>query len=312
MPAVSYMSLGSLRLKASEEWDLNGEGLWFVFPRQGVGKYVQAHDVRSLPPESVLIVNAASGVTIHTNGGEIAFQCFSARLEHLFVLCDARAMGLLQTVADGLNSPRLHPATSDLARSCYRQLAEVPANPGPEHRSRLLQIVSILLSAEFNEAHAQCAGFIGITEHVIKVLEGLSTDDIIKLSVEELASKFSCSRRHLNRLFHHYFGVSVAALKMEMRLLKAACLLLNPDIKIIHVGEECGFYYPGFFNTCFKRRFGTNPGQWRKTNVNLPCPVVGLVAEDGSCKMWNKGMCPWFQDKARMRSKKHRALVRDR
>jgi hypothetical protein len=51
---------------------------------------------------------------------------------------------------------------------------------------------------------------------------------------------------------------------MEMRLLKAVSLLVDPDAKIIHVAEKCGFNHLGLFNTCFKRRFGASPSQWRK------------------------------------------------
>ena len=56
----------------------------------------------------------------------------------------------------------------------------------------------------------------------------------------------------------------MAALRMEMRLLKAVSLLVDPDAKIIYVAEKCGFNHLGPFNTCFKKRFGATPSQWRK------------------------------------------------
>src|ERR1019366_4324749 len=99
------------------------------------------------------------------------------------------------------------------------------------------------------------------------VFEKLSATELVGLSVPELAGKFGCSRRHLNRLFHQHFGISVAALRMEMRLLKAISLLRDPDAKVINVAEQCGFNHLGLFNTCFKRRFGTSPGHWRKASI---------------------------------------------
>jgi hypothetical protein len=33
------------------------------------------------------------------------------------------------------------------------------------------------------------------------------------------------------------------------------------------VAEQCGFNHLGLFNTCFKRRFGTSPSQWRKSST---------------------------------------------
>jgi AraC-like DNA-binding protein len=85
---------------------------------------------------------------------------------------------------------------------------------------------------------------------------------------------------------------------MELRLLRAAALLRAPDIKIVHVAEQCGFHHPGLFNTCFKRRFGVSPGVWRREQEKDPeaPPIEGNGA--GSCWMQNRGLCPWPGKKA--------------
>jgi AraC-like DNA-binding protein len=112
------------------------------------------------------------------------------------------------------------------------------------------------------------------------------------LSVGQLASKFNCSRRHLNRLFQQHFSFSVANLKMEIRLLKAVSLLRDPGTKIINVAEECGFNHLGFFNTCFKRRFGKSPGEWRKMKGDGEVPYSAV---DSSLvnHLRTKGLSPW-------------------
>jgi AraC-like DNA-binding protein len=111
--------------------------------------------------------------------------------------------------------------------------------------------------------------------------------------VGELADKFSCSRRHLNRLFHQHFGFSVAALRMEMRLLKAVSLLREPDAKVINVAEQCGFNHLGLFNICFKRRFGNSPGQWRKLTSQAEGQRAGLTEAAPTCPLKSNGLCPW-------------------
>ena len=126
-----------------------------------------------------------------------------------------------------------------------------------------------------------------------QVMEELSATELLTLSVGEMADKFSCSRRHLNRLFHQHFGCSVASLRMEMRLLKALSLLRNPDLKIINVAEQCGFNHLGLFNACFKKRFGNTPGQWRKEPSNGEKPVSGSGVGNPSCPMHSHGLCPW-------------------
>jgi AraC-like DNA-binding protein len=128
---------------------------------------------------------------------------------------------------------------------------------------------------------------------MIQVFEKLSSAELLKLSVDELAAKFSCSRRHLNRLFHQHFGLSITALRMEIRLLKAVSLLRNPREKVINVAEQCGFNHLGLFNTCFKRRYGTSPGQWRKLSLGGESAQSRKTEGKPSCPLHANGLCPW-------------------
>jgi AraC-like DNA-binding protein len=119
---------------------------------------------------------------------------------------------------------------------------------------------------------------------------------LLNLSVGEMAQRFSCSRRHLNRLFHQYFGFSVASIRMEMRLLKAVSLLRDPDIKVIDVAERCGFNHLGLFNGCFRRRFNASPGQWRKLTLQSPAEPASdrHHGQDSGCPLQSQGLCPWM------------------
>jgi AraC-like DNA-binding protein len=130
-------------------------------------------------------------------------------------------------------------------------------------------------------------------DHMMQVFEELSATELLTLSVGDMAHKFSCSRRHLNRLFHQHFGCSVASLRMEMRLLKALSLLREPDVKIIHVAEQCGFNHLGLFNACFKKRFGNTPSRWRKVAPNGENAGSDLDPGHPSCPLHANGLCPW-------------------
>ncbi|MCW5556010.1 MAG: helix-turn-helix transcriptional regulator [Verrucomicrobiae bacterium] len=241
----------------------------------------------------VLVLSAASGgkVCVADTSG-LVFWCFSLCMEHLFPLFATSEIYLLQTVLDKLKEPRLYPANEPVANMCHRLLADVPPQSDLDHRTQLLRVVSAILTLEFKKAHNQRVGFIRTEEHLIQVFERLSADQLLTLSVGELASKFSCSRRHLNRLFHQYFGFSVAALRMEMRLLKAVSLLRDPDAKVINVAERCGFNHLGLFNTCFKRRFGTSPGQWRKSGVGTKPGTTEVPVGELDCPLRANGLCP--------------------
>jgi AraC-like DNA-binding protein len=265
-----HLALQLVRLKPSEKWFHQANGLAFVFPTGGGGKYVSNAVTQHLVPGDVLVLNGTpedeGGLCADERSGMI-FWFFAVKFEHLFPLFAGNEICLLQNVSEGFKGTKLYGASSPLAGECHRLLAEVPPQFNLEHRSQLLRVVAAILSVELETAQPHLVGFVHTEDHIVEVFEKLSVNELLSLSVGELAARCGCCKRHLNRLFHQHFGVSVAAMKMEMRLLKVASLLRNPDTKVIDVAEECGFNHLGLFNTCFKRRFGASPGQWRKMSA---------------------------------------------
>ena len=289
-----YLILRLVRLKPPEEWINNQGGLSFVLPTEGAGKCLCGPLNHRVASGDVLVLDGSVGGKLCApDSGEMVFACFSVSFEHLFPLFAGNEISQLQRVTEDLKQTKLYPASSPLAVECHRLLREVPPQFSLDHRSQLLRVAAAILNVEFKNAHSQRGGFIRIEYHLIQVFEKLSASDLVGLTVPELADKFGCSRRHLNRLFHQYFGISVAALRMEMRLLKAMTLLRNPDAKIINVAENCGFNHLGLFNTCFKRRFGRSPGHWRKEAVPNQDHSAGSGGPAFNCPLRVNGLCPW-------------------
>jgi AraC-like DNA-binding protein len=242
-----------------------------------------------------LVLNGTVGgkLSVQDKKGEFLFWAFSVCFENLLPLFLGNEVSLLHNITDGYQSAKIYLGNSPLALECHRHLAVVPPQFNLDHRGQLIRIAATVLSVEFKDAQVRRSGFGRTEEHMVQVFEKLSASEIINLSVGELAEKFSCSRRHLNRLFHQHFGVSVAALRMEMRLLKAMSLLRDPDAKVINVAEQCGFNHLGLFNTCFKRRFGASPGQWRKTTLRAETTVKTKPEGKPACPLHATGLCPW-------------------
>ncbi len=292
MLSQEHLTLRLVRLKPSEKWINGANGLSFVFPKEGGGKYVSTEVTQRLTPGDVLVLKGEGGLCAD-DGGEMVFWFFTAHFEHLFPLFASNEICLLQNVTEGFKGFKSYGATSPLAGECHRLLAKVPPQFNLNHRSQLLRVVAAILSVEFSIAQPSRVGFVSAEEHMIQVFEKLPANELLSLSVGELASRFGCSKRHLNRLFHQRFGISVAALRMEMRLLKAASLLRDPDTKVINVAEKCKFNHLGLFNTCFKRRFGASPGQWRKTSAHAEGQSVRPVNDSLVCPLQSHSLCPW-------------------
>jgi AraC-like DNA-binding protein len=269
MPS-DHLTLRQIRVRKSGELAREAAGFHFVFPRSGAGFYVSEKLSQPLGQGEVLVSNGTGEGKIRASVAD-DFICwtFSLTVEHLLPLLAAGEISLLQPLEERLRPIKVYPANTRLACECHRLLGEVPPQDNLAHRAQLLRIAATVLNEEFQTIPRVCKGFSQAEKHLVQVFENLSADELLALPVDELATKFGCSRRHLNRVFRQYFKVSVATLKMEMRLLKAICLLRDEEAKIINVAAECGFNHLGLFNTCFRRRFGTTPSEWRKNSGEL-------------------------------------------
>jgi AraC-like DNA-binding protein len=276
MLALDHLTFRLSRLKPAEQWEHRGDGLAFVIAKSGTINHCVGQSIQRFSGGDIAVFNKATGKLVPAAGDEVLFGWFALHLEHLLPLFAAREIALIQDLADGLRTIKLYPASSAVAIECKKLLDEIPPQFNLDHRSHVLRIAAVILCEELKKLQRHRVGFVRAEEHMVQVFEKIPVDELLTLSVGELAGKFGCSRRHLNRLFHQHFGLSVAALRMEMRMAKAISLLRNPDAKVINVAEQCGFNHLGLFNTCFKKRFGCSPGQWRKAASENKTPASAM------------------------------------
>jgi len=294
MNIPDHLSLRLVRLQSAQQLQQTEAGLNFLLSKGGIGRFTSMQASHRLVAGDILVSAGVSRakLAVFDRCGEFHFWTFSVILENLLPLFDTNEIGLLRHVFDHFQAGRLYPGQSPLAAECRRLLGAVPTECNLDHRGQLVRIAASILSVEFKDALALRNGAFQPDDHMVQVFDKLTSSELIHLSVGEMADRFSCSRRQLNRLFHRHFGVSVAALRMEMRLIKAVSLLRDIHTKIITVAEECGFNHLGLFNTCFRRRFGASPGQWRKTTCAAARARSTPPAATPSCPMRQAGLCP--------------------
>lgn len=286
-----HLALRLARLKAPEELSLDQEGLTFIFARAGVGRYSSKTLECRVEAGDLFVVSGSVASRLSSGDkGELTFWSFSICIEHLLPLFSSNEISLLHNLMEGFKAGKIYQAGTPVAAEMHRLILLVPSQFNLDHRGQIIRIAAGVLSVEFKEAQNQRSGFARPEEHMAQVFEKLSASELINLSVGELAERFNCSRRHLNRLFHQHFGVSVASLRMEMRLLKAISLLRDPSAKIINVAEQCGFNHLGLFNTCFKRRFGASPGQWRKSLLQGQPVSIVKAGPSAACPLQSNGL----------------------
>ena len=291
---TGYLALQLHRLKGGDEWAHGAsDELCFVFPKGGLGSHAVPNHAQPLAPGDLLLLRNGKNCKLTTGkGGDFVFWFFCLRAEHLLPLFNASEIALFEDVLEDLGPSKHFVAATPVAAESHRLLAEVPPGTSLDHRAQLVRVAAGILGNEFKRSHDR-TGFISPGEHIVQVFEKLSADDLLNLSIEELAARFGVSRRHLNRLFHHYLGFSAAALKTEIRLLRAVALLRDPTAKVMRVAEKCGFNHLGLFNTSFRRRFGVSPGQWRKSGATVDTATASALRPSKSCLMPLQGLCPW-------------------
>lgn len=262
--------------------------LTFILPRKGKTKCVLGDSEHSLLAGDVLVVRSSAEFWLEGDPKAVVWV-FSVLSQQLLPIISGDQLRQARVFTESVERPKVYPASGPCAARCHRLVAEVPTMEVPfDHRVSLLRIAGVVLDAE--AARTPLVASVRNEQDALQSLRRMSLAELATLSVDDLAPRFHCSRRQLSRFFRKHFGVTVAALRMEMRLLHASSLLRDPEVKVIHVAEECGFNHLGLFNVCFKRRFGETPGQFRK--ILVPAARPDSEAAHGDCWLQRLGLCP--------------------
>ena len=294
MSTKDHLSLHSWRLLPTHAWTPPSDGLHFIFLNRGAGQCAFDATHQPLAPGDVVLVQGGADCRLTpANGDELAFQSFSARLEHLFPLCRPAELRPVHSLMDRFNAPRFYFAPDPAAAHWHELVNNVPPQPGLEHRGRLLRVAAAVIHEEFKTLRSTPPPGQSVPHDPATDPEQLSVDEILSLPVSQLAARLHCCARQLNRLFHTHFGLPVGALRMEIRLLKALAFLRSRDFKLAHIAHLCGFNSLSRFGICFKRRFGLSPSQWRDAVLGPKTQPSTLANWDPNCQLRAQGLCPW-------------------
>jgi len=81
-------------------------------------------------------------------------------------------------------------------------------------------------------------------------------------SVEKMADEVHLSRSQLFRKLKSVTGLTPTEFINDMRLNKAAELILTNTDKLSHIGYAVGFKEPSYFSKSFRKKFGVNPSEY--------------------------------------------------
>jgi AraC family L-rhamnose operon regulatory protein RhaS len=103
-----------------------------------------------------------------------------------------------------------------------------------------------------------------IEETVYRVIQHLQGHYREPIGMDELAGIAGFSKYHLSREFHRLTGYAPISYLLMIRMEHAGFLLLNTDLSISQISEQCGFNSEQYMCRQFQKHFGTTPGRYRR------------------------------------------------
>ena len=105
-----------------------------------------------------------------------------------------------------------------------------------------------------------------LDERKEKIERYISTNLFDKVSLEEVAGYLGMNRTYFCLFFKRHYGKGFADYLNDLRVDKAASMLLQGDRQISEIAKECGFKTAAYFTRAFRRSRGMTPGEYRKTH----------------------------------------------
>jgi AraC-like DNA-binding protein len=234
--------------------------------------------VREIEAGAVLIASEESKTALRASRiGPVVVNYFTVEPDTLGGLLSLGEQVCLRRAAASQNSSvRLLLPSDPLARNLKACFSEGPVDAAL--RLRMLKSFLETFDGEMKKEVATPPQESDGRERLRQLLRLTTAEELMELSISQLALKVGCSQRHLTRLFREEVGVSFRHQQSEMRLGKARRLLTTSKAKLLDVALSSGFNSAYRFGLSFKKRFGMAPGQWRQKHKAADGQAVAALS----------------------------------
>lgn len=129
-----------------------------------------------------------------------------------------------------------------------------------------LALLSLLQSLKEAPPSQACIFFTETQVDIAKRVEKIITSDLRQHHPAwELAAQFSVSETSLKNYFRGVFGRNISIYLREIRMKKAAELLVITQLSVAEVAEQVGYVNQSKFASVFKKQFGLSPLEYRRS-----------------------------------------------
>jgi transcriptional regulator GlxA family with amidase domain len=148
---------------------------------------------------------------------------------------------------------------------------QIPTQDSAEIMSKLLELLFVHVLREWAEHPAADQVWLtGVVDPVIRgTIAAIHAEPEARWTVERLAAKSNLSRSAFAERFARRVGQSPAAYVTQLRLERAADLLLYTKEPVVVIATSTGYDSGAAFSRAFSRRYGMSPSRWRHRGRTL-------------------------------------------
>lgn len=167
-----------------------------------------------------------------------------------------------------LHTPTVYTPADDTLLSLILHRSD-PANPVQQHslgallEAFLLELLSVA-AEQFPPGGTHPGENEPASQRVAQICAYIQSCHGIRISVEEVARRFSVSPRHLNRLLRSVSGKSPREIINHEKLIKLEEYLVSTDLSFSEIAVLCGFCDVYAMSKFFKRYTKTSPSDFKR------------------------------------------------
>jgi YesN/AraC family two-component response regulator len=276
MDKTSYI-LGGLDLLTQSAEKQKTNTYWTViYIKQGIGIYLLESDLRPinqgdviiLPPKvSYSFAAAELGDEYNVNIDAVVLRFDNAWLTNLLAVF--RTLNEVVLKIREMADPYAVEGPKWMKLSAL--MDQLSSSPAAQRAVIILQILELISTPKdlIKILHTSPYQDISLKEKRERIDRYINTNFIGKITLEEVAAYLGINRTYFCMFFKKHYGKGFADYLNDLRVDKAAALLLQGNRAITDIARECGYKTVPYFNRAFKRSKGMTPGEYRKKCQSL-------------------------------------------
>jgi len=128
----------------------------------------------------------------------------------------------------------------------------------------IISLISICLrDSGKNDSHGLVLHLTPKEQQLLLARQMLQDESPPEPDIQELAKRIGMSEYHFIREFHQKFGVSPQKYRQNLRMERAAKLLVQTDLPVYEVAEQIHYSSSGPFSKAFRKHTGMSPQAYR-------------------------------------------------